>query len=161
MFSDPQFWVALAFLIFLLAIFNPIRKILISSLDLKINEIKKNIEEAENLKNETQNTLSDIKKRQNDVKVEIELINSEAKEKIKILEFRANEKLQENINKRELLTTEKIEQIIRDANTMIQEHITQTAITATIKLLEKKLNPKEKQNLIDQSIKDFGSVLKS
>jgi len=159
MFADPQFWVAIAFVIFLLAIFNPVRKILISSLDLKINEIKKNIEEAENLKSETQDTLSDIKKRQNDVKVEIELINSESKEKIKILETRAQEKLQENINKRELLAKAKIEQITRDANTMIQEHITDTAISASLKLLEKKLNPEEKQNLIDQSIKDFRSVL--
>ena len=159
MFADPQFWVAIAFVIFLLAIFNPVRKILISSLDLKINEIKQNIEEAENLKSETQDTLSDIKKRQNDVKVEIELINSEAKEKIKILETRAQEKLQENINKRELLAKAKIEQITRDANTMIQEHVIYTAITASLKLLEKKLNPEEKQNLIDQSIKDFRSVL--
>lgn len=159
MFADPQFWVAIAFVIFLLAIFNPVRKILISSLDLKINEIKKNIEEAENLKSETQDTLSDIKKRQNDVKVEIELINSESKEKIKILETRAQEKLHENINKRELLAKAKIEQVTRDANTMIQEHITDTAIAASLKLLEKKLNPKEKQNLIDQSIKDFRSVL--
>ena len=52
-----------------------------------------------------------------------------------------------------------IEQITRDANTMIQEHITETAIAAAIKLLEKKLNPDEKQNLINQSIKDFESVL--
>ena len=71
MLSDPQFWVAIAFVIFLLAIFNPIRKILVSSLDTKIEEIKNSIQEAESLKNETQITLSNIKKRQNDVQKEI------------------------------------------------------------------------------------------
>ena len=40
MFSDPQFWVAIAFIIFVIAIFNPTRKILSLSLDKKINEIK-------------------------------------------------------------------------------------------------------------------------
>ena len=71
MLSDPQFWVAVAFVIFIIAIFNPVRKILKSSLDGKINEIKISIEEAENLKNDTQIILSDIKKRQNEVELEI------------------------------------------------------------------------------------------
>ena len=35
MISDPQFWVAIAFGIFILAIFNPVRKILSSSLRFK------------------------------------------------------------------------------------------------------------------------------
>ena len=43
MFSDPQFWVAIAFFLFILAIFNPVRKILLKSLDQKILEIKNKI----------------------------------------------------------------------------------------------------------------------
>ena len=161
MFSDPQFWVAVAFVIFLLAIFNPIRKILGTSLDTKIVEIKNSIEEAENLKNETQATLSDIKKRQNAVKAEIENIQKNADKRIKDLKNLAQVKLNEQITKRELLTKEKIEQLTRDANTSIQKTISLTAIDATIKLVEDKLNDQEKQNLIDQSIKDLGSVLKN
>ena len=38
MFYDPQFWVAVSFIIFIAAIFNPVRKILISSLDSQIAE---------------------------------------------------------------------------------------------------------------------------
>ena len=161
MFSDPQFWVAIAFIIFVLAIFNPIRKILSSSLDTKINEIKESIEEAENLKNDTQITLSEIKKRQNKVELEIKEIYSNSKEKIKILETQTQIKLSEQSSKRELLTKAKIEQMTRDANLMVQQHITQTAINAAVALLEKKLNKEEKQNLINQSIKDFRSILKN
>ena len=51
MFSDPQFWVAVSFILFIAAIFNPVRKMLVSSLDAQISEIKTKIEEAENLKN--------------------------------------------------------------------------------------------------------------
>ena len=50
MFSDPQFWVLVAFVIFIVVVFNPIRKILFSSLDNKIKEIKDSIENAEKLK---------------------------------------------------------------------------------------------------------------
>ena len=71
MFVDPQFWVAIAFIIFIVAVFNPIRKMLGTTLNSKIQDIKNSIEETENIKDETQNTLSDLKKRQNDVQVEI------------------------------------------------------------------------------------------
>ena len=71
MFSDPQFWVAVSFFLFILAIFNPVRKILKSSLDSQISEIKKNIEETENLKNEAHKTLTELETRKNEVQKEI------------------------------------------------------------------------------------------
>ena len=40
MFSDPQFWVAVAFFAFIAAVFNPVRKILTSNLDSQIKDIK-------------------------------------------------------------------------------------------------------------------------
>ena len=161
MLSDPQFWVAIAFIIFLLAIFNPIRKLLVSSLDSKIEEIKNIIEEGENIKSETKVTLNDIKRRQNNVQLEIKTIHSNAKEKIQSLESQAQEKLNEQMSKRELLSTTKIAQLTRDANTSIQQHITTTSIEAAVLLLEKKLNKDEKQILINQSIKDFRAVLRN
>ena len=74
MFSDPQFWVAAAFFAFIAAVFNPIKKILTTNLHSQIIELKARFDEAENLKNETQITLSEIKKRQNDVQQEIQSI---------------------------------------------------------------------------------------
>ena len=44
---------------------------------------------------------------------------------------------------------------------VIQENISKTAIEAILSVLEKKLNTEEKQNLINLSIKDLGSVLKN
>jgi len=161
MLSDPQFWVAVAFVIFVIILFNPVRKILGISLDAKINEIKNSIDEAENLKNETQITLNNIKKRQNEVELEIEQIHFNAKEKIQIIESQAKEKLSEQVNKRELLSKLKIDQMARDTNLLIQQKISKTAIEATISILEKKLDKEEKQNLIDESIKDLEKALKN
>ena len=161
MFSDPQFWVAIAFIIFIIAIFNPVRKLLTSSLDTKINEIKNNISEAENLKSETLNILSDIKKRQNEVELEIQEIHSNAKEKIKILETKAIDKLNEQTIKKEAINNLKVDQMIRDAKLMIQENISNTALNAVMSILEKKLNDEQRQGLIDSSLKDLNSVLKN
>ena len=161
MFSDPQFWVAVAFVVFIAAIFNPVRKILTSSLDTQIKDIKNKIDEAENLKNETQTTLSEIKKRQNDVQIEIQDIHKDAEKKVKQLEENAEAKLKDQIAKRQVLAEAKIDQLTRDANNLIQSHISSTAIAATISILQQKLNNQEQQKLIDKSIEELGSALKN
>ena len=161
MFSDPQFWVFIAFIIFIGVMIKPVRKILLINLGDKIQEIKDSIDQAEKIKNDAQVALSEIKKRQNEVKGEIDLIEQEAKEKITIIEKNAHTKLIDQINKRNALASVKIDQMTRDANTEIQKHITQIAISATVNILEKKLNDKEKQNLINQSVNELESVLKN
>ena len=161
MFSDPQFWVFIAFIIFIGVMIKPVRKILSINLGDKIQEIKDSIDQAEKIKNDAQLALSEIKKRQNEVKGEIDLIEQEAKEKITIIEKNAQSKLIDQINKRNALASVKIDQMTRDANTEIQKHITQIAISATVNILEKKLNDKEKQNLINQSINALKTALKN
>ena len=49
----------------------------------------------------------------------------------------------------------------RDANLIVQQHITQTAINAAVAVLEKKLNVEDKQNLINESINELKNVLKN
>ena len=161
MFSDPQFWVFIAFIIFIGVMIKPVRKILSINLDDKIQEIKDSIDQAEKIKNDAQIALSETKKRLNEVKGEIDLIEHKAKEKITMIEKNAHTKLIDQINKRNTLTSAKIDQMTRDANTEIQKHITQIAISATVNILEKKLNDKEKQNLINQSVNELESVLKN
>ena len=161
MFSDPQFWVAVAFVAFIAAIFNPVRKILTSSLDAQIKDIRNKIDEAENLKNETQTTLSEIKKRQNDVQIEIQDIHKDAEKKVKQLEENAEAKLKDQIAKRQVLAEAKIDQLTRDANNLIQSHISSTAIAATISILNQKLNTQEQQKLINKSIEELSSALKN
>ena len=161
MFSDPQFWVAIAFFIFIAAIFLPVKKMVTSNLDSQIDEIKNKIDEAENLKNEAQLTLGEIKKRQSEVQKEIDLIQIEAKSKIGKIENEAYQKLNDQIEKRKIISKSKIDQLVRDTNTEIQEYISSTAIEATILLLEQKLSHDQKENLINASINEMSSVIKN
>ena len=124
-------------------------------------KLKNKIDEAENLKNETQTTLSEIKKRQNDVQIEIQDIHKDAEKKVRQLEENAEAKLKDQIAKRQVLAEAKIDQLTRDANNLIQTHISSTAIAATISILQQKLNNQEQQKLIDKSIEELGSALKN
>ena len=131
------------------------------NLEVEIKDIRNKIDEAENLKNETQTTLSEIKKRQNDVQIEIQDIHKDAEKKVKQLEENAKAKLNDQIAKRQVLAEAKIDQLTRDANNLIQSHISSTAIAATISILQQKLNNQEQQKLIDKSIEELGSALKN
>ena len=160
MFADPQFWVAVSFVLFIAVIFNPVRKILISSLDAQIKEIKSKIDEAENLKNEAQKTLSELKTRESEVEKEIKELKINSEKKIVELKELYSKKLSEQIEKRKILAENKMEQLVRDTNISIKNYITSVAIEATKNILQNNLTNENKSNLINESIKDLDTVLK-
>ena len=60
---SETFWVAIAFFIFVSLSFKKGKKILIESLDKRIEEIKKRINEAKELKIDAENNLNEAKKK--------------------------------------------------------------------------------------------------
>ena len=160
MFSDPQFWVAVSFFLFILAIFNPVRKILKSSLDTQISEIKKNIEETENLKNEAHKTLTELETRKNEVQKEIKELKISTENKISELKQSYSKKLADQIEKRKVLAESKIEQFVRETNISIKNFISNSAIEATTRILNNNLSSEKKSDLINESIKELNTVLK-
>ena len=161
MFSDPQFWVAVSFFLFIAAIFNPVKKILTSSLDSQIVDIKNKIEEAEKLKVDAQKTLSELKLREAEVEKEINQLKSEAKNKINELEKSSGSKLLEQIEKRKLLADVRIDQLLRDTNSSIKDYISNAAIEATTNILNKNLTKEKRSELIEESVKDLKNVIKN
>ena len=161
MFSDPQFWVAVSFILFIAAIFNPVRKILTSSLDAQIKDIKNKIDEVENLKNEAQKALDELKERETKVEKEIQDLNLESEKRIAELKDISTTKLTDQIEKRKILAENKIEQLVRDTNNSIKNYISSVAIQATKNILIQNLNKDKKSALIEESITEFNSVLKN
>ena len=161
MFSDPQFWVAVSFILFIAAIFNPVRKILTSSLDAQIKDIKNKIDEVENLKNEAQKALDGLKERETKVEKEIQNLNLESEKRIVELKDISATKLTDQIEKRKILAENKIEQLVRDTNNSIKNYISSVAIEATKNILIQNLNKDKKSALIEESISEFNSVLKN
>ena len=161
MFSDPQFWVAVSFILFIVAIFNPVRKILTSSLDAQIKDIKNKIDEVENLKNEAQKALDELKDRETKVEKEIQNLNLESEKRIAELKDISTTKLIDQIEKRKILAENKIEQLVRDTNNSIKNYISSVAIEATRNILIQNLSKDKKSTLIEESITEFNSVLKN
>ena len=161
MFSDPQFWVAVSFILFIAAIFNPVRKILTSSLDAQIKDIKNKIDEVENLKNEAQKALYELRDRESKVEKEIQNLKLESEKKIAAFKDTSASKLTDQIEKRKILAENKIEQLIRDTNNSIKNYIANVAIEATRNILLQNLSKDKKSDLIEESITEFNSALKN
>jgi len=161
MFADPQFWVAVSFILFIAAIFNPVRKILTSSLDAQIEDIKNKIDEVENLKNEAQKALDELKERETKVEQEIQNLKLESEKRITNLRDISTSKLADQIEKRKVLAENKIEQLVRDTNNSIKNYISSVAIDATRNILLQNLSKDKKSDLIEESITEFNSVLKN
>ena len=161
MFSDPQFWVAVSFILFIAAIFNPVRKILTSSLDAQIKDIKNKIDEVGNLRNEAQKALDELKERETKVEKEIQNLNLESEKRIAELKDISTSKLTDQIEKRKILAENKIEQLVRDTNNSIKNYISSVAIEATRNILLQNLSKDKKSALIEESITEFNSVLKN
>ena len=161
MFSDPQFWVAVSFILFIAAIFNPVRKILTSSLDAQIKDIKNKIDEVENLKNEAQKALDELRERESKVEKEIQNLKLESEKRIAELKDISATKLADQIEKRKVLAENKIEQLVRDTNNSIKNYISSVAIEATRNILLQNLSKDKKSDLIEKSITEFNSALKN
>ena len=161
MFSDPQFWVAVSFILFIAAIFNPVRKILTSSLDAQIKDIKNKIDEVENLKNEAQKALDELRERESKVEKEIQNLKMDSEKRIAELKDISASKLTDQIEKRKILAENKIEQLVRDTNNSIKNYISSVAIEATRNILLQNLSKDKKSSIIEESIKEFNSVLKN
>ena len=97
MFQDPTFWVAVAFVIFVIAVFKPIKTALIGGLDAKIKEIRQEVEEAEKLREEAQSLLANYQRQQRQALQTAEDIVARAKDEAKSYHAQADEAMKEMV----------------------------------------------------------------
>ena len=72
---DATFWVAISFVLFVgVLLYFKVPQKIFATLDESINKIKKDIEEAEKLKEEAKNILSDYEAKLDKSKIEIDLM---------------------------------------------------------------------------------------
>ena len=118
--SDAKFWTAVAFVIFIVLTFKPVKSILIKGLDEKIKLIKNNINNAENIENDAKKLLSDLKISEKNLNEKIDEFNKSTKLKIENLEKEMSSKLEQQINRKKELNELKIKQLEQEASEEIK-----------------------------------------
>ena len=161
MFQDPTFWVAVAFVIFVIAVFKPIKAALIGGLDAKIKEIRQEVEEAEKLREEAQSLLASYQRQQRDALAEAEQIISQAEAEAERLKEQAEEVMAATIKRREEQAVQRISQAEASAVQDVRDQAVELAIGVATKLIAEKMDKSVQGSLIEASTNDVIKSLKS
>ena len=153
--QDPTFWVAVAFVVFVVLVFKPIKGALIGGLDAKIAEIRQEVEEAEKLREEAQSLLANYQRQQRQAIQDAEAIVARAKEEAERHRAEADEAMKDMVRRQEEQAREKIAQAETAAIQEVRSMSVEVAMAAAEKLLADRLTGDEGSRLIDNSIEDI------
>ena len=159
MFEDPTFWTALAFVVFVIAVFKPIKRSLDAALDKRADQIRLELDEAARLREETQKTLAEIKRKQSEASKEAEALMDHTKVEAERMRKQAESDLAGALKRREEVALEKIAQAEAQALKEVRDQAVDIAVDATAKLLADNIDQAKADSLVDEAIRDVGSKL--
>jgi len=158
---DATFWVAVSFFIFVGAlIYFKIPQKTNTFLTEKIDEIKKELEEAEKLKNEARNLLGEYENKIDKSKKESKEIISAAKIESEKSVIEKTQKFYEIIDERKKNLNLKINQIKENALKDIKNASIKIAIEATESLIKNSIDKNKLETFYNKSLDQTKSSLK-
>lgn len=160
MFATPDFWVLVAFLLFMgMLLYYGVPRIVGKMLDDRAEAIRKNLDEARKMREDAQALLNDYQRKAAEAEAEAQKIVDQAKREGEALRVEAERKAVEAVARRVKLAEEKIARAERQAIGEVRGAAVDTAIKAAERLLGEKAAGETGQRLIDQSISDLRSKL--
>lgn len=156
---NETFWVGLAFVIFVAAVYRPVSRKMGAALDDRTQRIKEELDEAVRLREEAQALLAGYERRQNEALKEAEDILAHAREEAERQTRQAGEALEELIRRREAQAVERIARAEEEATADVRNAAVELAIAATRKLISSELEEEQQQALVDEAIGELGDKL--
>ena len=155
MIIDATFWVAISFLIFvILLVYFKIPLKVKNILDENINQIKRQVEESEKLKEEAKRQLAEYEKRIGDSKSQVNKMIKEANNQAEKNIIKSNEVFHKFIEVRKKNTEEKIKQLKNQAIKDIKDASVSIAFESIEKLLLNSLDKSKLDKIYSQSIEE-------
>jgi len=159
---DATFWVAVSFFIFLGGlIYLKVPQKVNSSLNEKINSIKKELLEAEKLKEEAKSLLSEYEKKIDKSTKESKLIIESAKEESEKNIIEKTKKFHQLIEERKKNTQQKILQMKETAIKEVKNTSIQISVEAVEKLIKNSIDKNKLDNIYKKSIEEAKISLKN
>lgn len=155
MLHQPEFWVAIGFIIFVAVAYKPAGRALAGALDKRAEKIKATIDEAAKLRAEAQTLFAEYQRKQRDAMREAEEIVNAAKADAERMRRQAAEDLAAALKRREQQAVEKIAEAEAEATAQVRAVAIEVAIAATRELIAQKLEPDRARRLIDDAIAEL------
>lgn len=158
-YMEPEFWVALAFLMVVVLAYKKVSKAITTSLDARSAKIKGSLDEARKLREDAQALLAEYQRKQRDALQEAETIVSHARHEADRLKKDSEVALQAAIERREKQAVERIAQAEAQAMDEVRAMAVDLAVAAATKLIAQKMAPDAQDALIAESIQALPSKL--
>jgi len=158
---DAAFWVTVSFFIFLAGlIYLKVPQKVGGLLDEKIKQIKNELDEAEKLKNESKNLLSNYENKIDDSKKETkEIINYSKKQSEKIIIEKTN-KFHQDMDLKKKNVEQKISQLKEDALQDIKKASVKISIEAVTSLIKNSVDKNKLENVYVKGLEEIKTALK-
>jgi F-type H+-transporting ATPase subunit b len=151
-----EFWVGVAFVVFLLImLYYKVPKLIAKSLDDRAESIRKELDEARRLRDEAQALLSDYQAKHRNVGAEAQAIVDQAKHEADAFAHETRVALKDSLERRTKLAEEKIARAEAQAVDEVRAAAVDTAISAAERILREQATGAGGAALIDQSIRDL------
>jgi F-type H+-transporting ATPase subunit b len=152
LFADPEFWVLVAVIVFIAAVWKPAKRMLIGSLDDRAARIREELEAARNLREEAERLLSAYQLKQRDAGAEAEAIIAHAKIEAERLAAQLAQDLEDMLQRRRRLAEERIAQEEAKALAEIRAVTVDVAISAARRVIAAELDERRGAAMIDAAI---------
>ena len=161
MIIDATFWVSVSFVIFLgILIYYKIPQKIIGTLDDNIRLIKSEVDNAETLKEESKNILSEYEKKISNAKKEVKQMVDDATEVADRTVLKTNEEFHIQMENRKKNTEDKIKQMKNQALKDIKNASVKISIQAVEVILKNSLDKNKLNKIFFSSIEETKSALK-
>ena len=161
MIIDATFWVAVSFFIFLGVLFYfKIPQKITTALDGSISTIKAEVDNAESLKEESKNILSDYEKKISNAKTEVRQMLDIAIDEADRNVLRANKEFHIQMENRKKNTEDRIKQMKKQSVKDIKNAAVKISIQAVEVLLKNSLDKNKLNKIFISSVEDTKLALK-
>jgi F-type H+-transporting ATPase subunit b len=161
MIIDATFWVAVSFFIFIgVLIYFKIPNKIIITLNDSINSIKGEIDDADKLKEESKNILSEYEKKISSAKIEIDLMLNSALNEADKNVLKTNKEFHEQMENRKQNTEDLIKQMKNQALKDIKNASVKIAIKSVESLLKNSLDKNKLNKIFMSSVEETKLALK-
>ena len=149
---DPEFWVLLAVVVFVIGVWKPARRAILGGLDARAVRIRDELETARRLREEAQQALAAYQKQQSEGAAEAEAILAHAKAEAERVAAQAARNLEETLERRRRLAEERIAQEEAKALAEIRAVTVDVAISAARQVIVAELDEQRGAALIEAAI---------
>jgi F-type H+-transporting ATPase subunit b len=158
--ADAEFWVAVAFVIFIGVLIKAgAHRLIIDGLDSRAARIKTELDEAKRVRDEAQALLAEYQRKRGEADREAEAIVSAARAEAERLAAEAKTKVEEFVARRTKMAETKIAQAEAQALADVRSAAADAAVAAAEKILSETAKGKVGDDLIAQGIRDLKAKL--